>query len=313
MNRLKQYSFIIGLMAMVFTACGQKEYITTDSGLEYLKVREGSGERPNDGDYLMLNFSYSNANDSVLFTSEDRGGAMPVPYTDSLFTNNGSLEEALKFCENGDSIILKIPAEIIFKESFRRPVPADIDAKSIITVNMGVENIFTQEAFQEYRAEMVREQRELEAAKAAEQKAIDAKIIEDFLIENGIEAQSTEEGLYYVITKEGNGQQPEIGKKVYVNYTGTLLDGTMFDSSVEEDAKAGGTFSEGRNYSPYGFPLGRGQVIRGWDIGIALLSKGAKATLYIPSGLAYGSRPKGSVIGANAILKFDVELVDIGE
>ncbi|MCF6360922.1 MAG: FKBP-type peptidyl-prolyl cis-trans isomerase [Cyclobacteriaceae bacterium] len=311
MNRIKQYSFIIGFITIFFAACGQKEYITSETGLEYLKVKEGSGERPNDGEFLMLNVSYSDANDNVMFSSAERGGALPLNYVDSVFKNNGSLEEGFKLCGKGDSLILRVPAEIIFKESFRRPLPDTIPPESIITVNLGVQDIFTQEEFQTYRAEQSRKAREKAAGETKEQVAKDARIIEDYLIEEGIEAQSTPEGLYYVITKNGNGEQPENGNTVVVNYTGKLLDGTMFDSSVEEDAKAGGVYTEGRNYgAPFEFPLGQGRVIKGWDIGIALLSKGAKATLYIPSGLAYGPGARGEVIGSNAVLMFDVELVD---
>ncbi len=314
MNRKKQYSFIFGLMALVFTACGQKEYITTDTGLEYLKVKEGSGERPQDGDFLMLNVSYSDANDNIMFSSADRGGALPLNYVDSVFKNNGSLEEGFRLCGKGDSIIFKIPAERIFKESFRQPLPDSISSESIITVYMGVQEIFNQEQFQAYRMERSQKAQAKAAEDAKEQVATEAKIIEDFLIENGIEAQSTEEGLYYVITQEGNGEQPVNGNTVVVNYTGQLLDGTMFDSSIEEDAKAGGVYREGRNYgTPFDFLLGQGRVIKGWDIGIALLSKGAKATLYIPSALGYGARGAGANIPPNSVLMFDVELVDIKE
>lgn len=311
MNRLKQYSFIIILMAIVLTACGQREFVTSDTGLEYCKVKEGSGERPNDGEFVMLNVSYSDANDNVMFSSADRGGALPLNYVDSVFDSNGSLEEGFKLLGKGDSIILKVKAEKIFKVSFRQPLPDTIPPESIITVNMGVQDIFTQEEFQAYRMEQSQKMRAEAEEKAKAQVAIDAKIIEDYLIENNIEAQSTPEGLYYVISQEGNGEMPSVGDRVHVAYTGTLLDGTLFDSSVEADAKAGGTYQSGRTYEPYAFPLGKGQVIKGWDIGIALLSKGAKATLYIPSGLAYGSRQSGAVIKPNSVLKFDVELVDI--
>ena len=295
MNRLKQYIFILGLSVIVFSACGQKEFVTTDTGLEYTKVRKGTGEKPNDGDFLMMNVAYYDANENVMFSSADRGGALPLNYVDSVFKNNGSLEEAFKLCEKGDSIILKIPAQKIFTESFRRPVPDSIAAESIITVCLGVDNVLTQDEFEAYRAEQVTIQRE-KAAKASEaQIAIDAKIIEDYLVENGIEAQMTEDGIAYVFTQEGNGEMPATGNSVVVNYSGKLLDGTVFDSN---DA---GTFS---------FPLGQGRVIRGWDLGIALLSKGAKATLYIPSGLGYGARGNGAVIAPNTVLMFDVELVD---
>jgi len=129
-----------------------------------------------------------------------------------------------------------------------------------------------------------------------EQLAVDAKIIEDYLTENGLTAETTVEGLRYEITKTGNGSFPAAGNTVVVNYTGKLLNGTVFDSNSSGD---------------FSFQLGQGRVIQGWDIGIALLSKGGKATLYIPSGLAYGTRGSGSTIGSNEVLIFDVELVDI--
>ena len=126
-----------------------------------------------------------------------------------------------------------------------------------------------------------------------EQLAVDTKIIDDYLSANGIVAQSTTEGLKYEITSSGNGDFPTTGNTVVVNYAGKLLDGTPFDAN-----------------DGFEFPLGQGRVIQGWDIGIALLSKGAKATLYLPSGLAYGTRGAGGKIGPNAVLVFDVELVD---
>jgi FKBP-type peptidyl-prolyl cis-trans isomerase FkpA len=311
MSRLKQYIIILGLSAIVFSACGQKDFVTTETGLEYAKVRTGSGERPNDGEFLMMHVAYYDANENKMFASADRGGALPLNYIDSVFTNNGSLEESFKLCEKGDSLILKIPAKTIFAESFKRPLPDSIQAESIITVYLGVENIFTQEEFQTYKAEQAQKAREKAEAASKEQVILDTKIIEDYLTENGIEALATEEGLRYVITQEGTGEKPANGNTVVVNYTGKLIDGTMFDSSVEEDAKAGGVYSEGRDYNkPFEFALGQGRVIKGWDIGIALLNKGAKATLYIPSSLGYGARGAGAKIGPNSILIFDVELVD---
>jgi len=297
MNRLKQSIFILGLSAAVLTACGQKEneFVTTETGLEYAKVRTGSGEKPNDGEFLMMHVAYYDANNNVMFSSAERGGALPLNYIDSVFSNNGSLEEAFKLCEKGDSLILKIPAKTIFAESFRRAVPDTISGESLITVNLGVENIFTQEEFQAYRAEQSQKARAKAEEDSKAQIGIDANIIEEFLAENGIEAASTEEGLRYVITQEGNGEKPAVGNSVVVNYKGMLLDGTVFDSNSTGD---------------FSFPLGQGRVIKGWDIGIALLSKGAKATLYIPSALGYGARGTGRDIGPNAVLMFDVELVD---
>lgn len=107
----------------------------------------------------------------------------------------------------------------------------------------------------------------------------------------------TDTGLFYQITREGSGEYPTKGTKVSVNYRGMLLDGTVFDSSYQRN-------------EPIAFSLGKGQVIKGWDEGIALLKKGSSAKLVIPSDLAYGSRGAGGVIPPDATLIFEVELVD---
>jgi FKBP-type peptidyl-prolyl cis-trans isomerase len=109
--------------------------------------------------------------------------------------------------------------------------------------------------------------------------------------------KETPSGLFYNITKEGSGATPEKGAQVAVHYKGTLVDGTVFDSSYQRD-------------EPIKFKVGVGQVIPGWDEGILLLTKGAGARLVIPSHLAYGAQGAGGVIPPDATLIFDVELVD---
>ena len=108
----------------------------------------------------------------------------------------------------------------------------------------------------------------------------------------------TESGLRYKINEKGGGKKAVSGKNIKVHYKGQLLDGTVFDSSFKRD-------------EPIEFTLGIGQVIKGWDEGLALLSVGDKARLVIPSDLAYGEVGAGGVIPANANLIFDVELVDV--
>lgn len=130
--------------------------------------------------------------------------------------------------------------------------------------------------------------KEEEAKKASEKAFLDAA--------KG--AKKTASGLHYIITKEGNGAKAEKGKTVSVHYTGTLLNGTKFDSSLDRG-------------QPISFVLGQGQVIPGWDEGIALMKVGTKAKLIIPSNLAYGERGAGGVIPPNAPLIFEVELVDV--
>jgi len=119
-----------------------------------------------------------------------------------------------------------------------------------------------------------------------------------FLKENATKegVKTTASGLQYKITKEGSGKSPKATDTVVVHYKGTTIDGKEFDSS----------FKRGE---PATFPLNR--VIPGWTEGLQLLKEGGKATLYIPSELAYGSRGAGGVIGPDEALIFDVELIKI--
>lgn len=135
------------------------------------------------------------------------------------------------------------------------------------------------------------------------------KEIDDYLAKNKITAKRTASGLTYVITKAGSGAKPKLGQQVNVHYAGKLLNGKLFDTSIESVAKKNNTYNPNRKYVPFSFFLGARRVIAGWDEGIALLNKGAKATLYIPSYLGYGIRGTNS-IPPNAVLIFDVELVD---
>ena len=119
-----------------------------------------------------------------------------------------------------------------------------------------------------------------------------------FLAENGKrpEVTTTESGLQYEVLKEGSGATPKPSDKVQVHYHGTLLNGEVFDSSVDRGTPA--TF-------------GVTQVIQGWVEGLQLMKEGAKYRFYIPYNLAYGSRGAGGKIGPYATLIFDVELLKI--
>ncbi len=147
---------------------------------------------------------------------------------------------------------------------------------------------------QKYFTELEKKQ-QAEAAKMAEVNEAAGK---KFLEENGkrVEVKTTPSGLQYEVLTEGTGEQPTAQDQVEVHYTGTLIDGTVFDSSVERGVPA--TF-------------GVTQVIPGWVEALQLMKAGSKWRLFIPSQLAYGPQGAGGMIGPNSTLIFDVELLKV--
>lgn len=155
--------------------------------------------------------------------------------------------------------------------------------------------------YDEAKAEIQKYFGELEAkqqAEAAKMAEVNEAAGKQYLKENGkrVEVKTTPSGLQYEVLVEGDGPMPKSTDRVEVHYTGKLIDGTVFDSSVDRGVPA--TF-------------GVTQVIPGWVEALQLMKAGSKWRLFIPSQLAYGPQGAGGVIGPNATLIFDVELLRV--
>lgn len=276
------------LLSAMAISCGQKSpfpgYKPTGTGLYYKEIVKGTGDALKLNDVIKVRLAYY-VNDSLLFTTDN----LPEPAYDmireSLF--QGDVYEGFRMMHVGDSMSFMINADSVFRKQFRAPIIPDYVKPGVfLRWEVKVEEAMTEEAFQQMKMDQM----------AAMQQQADDEF-NAYLSANGITEQPQESGLVYVCTKKGKGPKPGYKQIVKVHYTGRLLDGTVFDSSVERG-------------EPIEFELGVGQVIPGWDEGIALMSKGEKGVLYIPSNLAYGSRQAGELIKPFSNLIFEVELVD---
>lgn len=303
-----KYNTLLVILALSVLSIACSEERTTKSGVKVKIIEKGEGTALKDSTILQLNLQYINGNGNEQWSSIKAGGPVAIQYNKEVWSNGGTMYEAFETLNVGDSATFIVAAKDLYENSFKTVVPDSLDSASNITFYAKIISMMTTEEFQAYQKEEYEkgQAKRREEAAAAQAKRLedaaelikkDGETIDQFLTDNNIVAQTTESGLRYVITQPGEGDYAKAGDQVSVHYSGTLLDGTKFDSSYDRG-------------NPFGFVLGQGRVIMGWDEGIALLNKGAKATLYIPSTLAYGERATGS-IPANSILKFDVELVDI--
>ncbi|MBN8824682.1 MULTISPECIES: FKBP-type peptidyl-prolyl cis-trans isomerase [unclassified Spirosoma] len=280
------------LIVAVVAACGKNRVQVTDNGLKYQIHEQSEGTRKGKvGDILTLHLTLMNNKDSILRDTHKEGAPFQMLLQVPPF--KGSYEEGLAMLGKGDSATFYVSADSLFTRAMQ-PLPPGVQKGSDIGIAVKVLNIQTED---EYKKQ--------QAADFDKQKGIDAKVIDSYVAKNGLagKGQKTQSGVYYIVTQPSSGPAPKAGEIVKVRYTGKLLNGTIFDSSEKSlNPQASG--------EPVQFPIGVGQVIPGWEEGVMKMHKGEKATLIIPSTLAYGSRANPK-IPANSVLLFDIELLDI--
>ncbi|MBN8669669.1 MAG: FKBP-type peptidyl-prolyl cis-trans isomerase [Flavipsychrobacter sp.] len=262
----------------------------TQSGIEYKMYRDNKATPlAKEGDLVDIHI-HTKYNDSLIFDSRTNNNNKPVSLPLNKARFNGDLAEVLSMMSAGDSMVAMVAVDSLI--SSKQKTQPWMKPGNKITYVISMISVKTQEQINKEKN-----------MASSEQMAIDEKLILKYLADNKIVgAKKTASGLYYIMRQPGKGDNAKAGQTVYVNYTGRTLDGNAFDSSVDPKFN---------HVEPLSFLLGRGNVIQGWDEGISLLNKGGKATLYIPSPLAYGKNSPTAAIPANSVLIFDVELVDV--
>jgi peptidylprolyl isomerase len=241
--------------------------VKTASGLEYTLMTKGCGNMPQAGDVVKVHYTGKLTNDTVFDSSISRG--QPFEFKLGKGQVIKGWDEGIALMHVGDKMKLRIPAELGYGGRSMGKIPAN----SVLIFDVELMDI--KESVHKWKT----------SGKDTVVTASGLKIV----YISDIKAAD------FVASNTSN--MPARGNKVKVHYSGFLLDGTSFDSSVERG-------------QPFEFTLGQGQVIKGWDEGIALLHKGEKAQLIIPYTLAYGEKGYPGVIPPKSTLVFDVELID---
>jgi FKBP-type peptidyl-prolyl cis-trans isomerase len=281
MNIKKLLCVVAGGLLLV--SCGNKNeyegFEKSETGLYYKFYVENTGKHvPEKDEIVSMSMSIRTEKDSLVQELRQIPTVMQQPKF------KGDIFDALSLMHEGDSAVFIINAKQYYNVYNYGQVPAFVkDENTMLWVAIKVDKVIS---YQQYQADIENQRQE------NEQKAIAA-----YLEANNIKATPLPSGLYYIETKAGKGNFPKQGQDCSVHYTGKLLNGTVFDSSISRG-------------EPFPFPLGAGRVIRGWDEGIALMKKSGKAILVIPSYLAYGERNMGDIPPYSPLV-FEVELVDV--
>lgn len=258
-----------------------------EPGYYYIEHQRGTGNIVKPGDLIKAHFFISTVVGDELYSSYDAGEPLEVEIGRTF--DNVGVTEALQRVRKGTKATIIVPSEIAFGPEGRGDV---VPPYTTMVYDIEVMEVISKEEADKQKAEEER----LQQQQAEQRKANEKMNIQNYLKENNLDATPTASGLYYIEQVKGDGPKPQPGNTVKVHYTGTLLNGNKFDSSVDRG-------------EPFEFTLGMGQVIRGWDEGIAMMNVGSKGLLIIPSELGYGSRSMGPQLPANSTLVFEVELL----
>ncbi|MBO0939601.1 FKBP-type peptidyl-prolyl cis-trans isomerase [Fibrella sp. HMF5335] len=285
---------VVALTVAGLAACNQNRVQVSESGLRYQMHQQNEGARkPKVGEMVTVQLILKakvNGKDSTLRDTHKEPTApqfmLQVP------TFKGSFEEGLAMMGKGDSATFFVKSDSLFTRAGQSAPPGFAKGGDIEFI-VKLLNVQNEQEFQKAQIEF-----------RDKQKAIDEKVITAYLAKNNMTgAQRTTNGVYYIIKQAGVGPTPKKGDEVQVHYTGKLLDGKVFDSSLNNPQGGG---------QPLKFQIGTGTIIPGWDESIILFPKGTKATILIPSSLAYGQQGGPPTIPPNAVLMFDVDVVGFG-
>jgi FKBP-type peptidyl-prolyl cis-trans isomerase len=240
-----------------------------------------------------IKFYFNTPSDTTLINQAEQDSTLLFKVTEG--EAGDIMHEALTMLREGDNIELAFSTDIIFKDHpEQRP---DSTVKYFI-YQIEVQKIQSEADYQQ-------EQEALAIGAAA----LETEAIMNYVSEKGINIEPNEDGVYVIVTAKGRGKEVVKDNTVFFNYTGTTIDGKVFDTSIEEVAKENNLYNPQREYAPLEVKVGAGRVIPGMDHALVGLHQGDFVTLIIPAEAAYPPNPQNPLGGKNLI--FDMEIKQV--
>ena len=269
----------IGILSCNRTDAGFKQH---PSGLSYrFYEMNPEGTTPEVGDIVVLSIRILTPEGKLFDESTYYRMQLQKP----MF--RGDFHTALSLLQVGDSVCFKLDAAGFFEKNRKRDLPVEFQQGDAVYIHVRIKNIVSMDEIEGERLNLYHTDRDQEQ-----------NLLKNYLDLTNTTVQPTSSGLYYIVKKEGTGKPAEPGKQLTVHYTGTTIDGKIFDSSLQRG-------------KPFTFIVGRGQVIKGWDEGFLLMKEGGQARFIIPSDMAYGKEGYSNIILPYSTLVFEVELIEV--
>ena len=278
---------IIVISGFIFTSCkNENNYKQVSSGLAYKIISDNSdGQKIAEGDVLTLKLKYYNHSDSLLFNSDELPAKFRVQVSNT--EEDGIIQDALKMLKTGDSASFIIPANDFYKKTKRDSIPEFILPDEKLRFEIKVENVVSEHQLnQEYKQYLLKK------------KAKEKQILKEYIFSENIIEKPELSGIYIIKLKNGKGKKAKLGNTVTINFTGTFINGKIFDSSINKG-------------KPVTFILGDEHVIPAWNDAIQSMKVGDKIKLIAPSETAYGQEGLQNYVPPFTTLIYEIKLLNV--
>ncbi|NOZ35226.1 MAG: hypothetical protein GXO80_08005 [Chlorobi bacterium] len=284
--RINWFSVFLAFL-LVFVSCKNKKiYKKSKQGFQYKFFFENpEGIKPHEGNIITLKLKYFNHSDSLLFSSDELPAKFRVQTENA--KDYGIMQDALKMMKTGDSASFLIPASDFYLKTKHDSIPHFILPGELLRFEIKIVDIVSEDQLNtEYKQFMLKKETE------------ENRILNDYLFAENIKEKPTDGGIYIIKIKNGKGEKAEYGKKVTIRFTGSYINGKVFDSSIEKG-------------EPLTFVLGNEHVIPAWNEALKTMRVGDKIKLIAPSKTAYGKTGLKDYVPPFTTLIYEIKLLSV--